>query len=139
MKAQNGELDTIAAALGDLGQNRMPYPVAVRLHNIGKSVRVAISDREALRLDLVKPYLLEGKLQVEPEDPGYVELVQKIGELFSTEVEVNTGDPIDLSRLNGTADSVNLRPGTLEILDKFGLLEQLPVQGLQPPAELRLA
>ncbi len=153
MKIPRGALELVEAALVDLATNRLPLPVSIRLHNATKAVRVAKVDREQLKDTIIKGYLPEELREVpgsglKPEDPMFPEMLGKLNEFWASEVELEAGPAVDLSRLNGVADKVMCKPESLSLLQEFGLLvleptlvplpAGAPAEPPPPPAELRL-
>lgn len=122
MKTKKGSLDPIVAALNDLGANRLPLPLTTRIHNARKAVLTATRERDEIKNDLLAPYLAEGRKSISPGEEGYTELIAKINELWNEDVELELGAPIDLSKLNGQAESVQVKEQTIAVLDEIGLL-----------------
>lgn len=144
MKIPNGALDMVIPALDDLGANRLPLPISVRIHNASKAVRAAQTkrdlDKNALIVACLPDELKEVPgSEVKPDSPGFPELILKINELWNAAADVDAGAPIDLSKLNGLSDKVMCKPLTLKVLEDFGLLVSAPSSDLPaPPAELRI-
>jgi hypothetical protein len=121
-KIRNAALEPVVKALDDLAANRLPLPLTVRLHNTRKAVVAALREREEIKKALVQPYLPEGSDSVTAEDPGFAELVGKVEELWREEVGVDTGAPIDLSKLNGVAEKIEVTGASLAVLEEVGLV-----------------
>ena len=130
MKILNGALDIIIAALDDLAANRLPLPAHVRAHNARKAAVAALQQREELKLAIMRPYLKEGSSAITVDDEGFDEVLAKVKELFLTEIEVDFGGPVDLSKLDGKLDGITLggqklngqAVDTIGVLMQFGLL-----------------
>lgn len=118
-RKQNGEADGVLGALEDLGRNRLPLPQTVRVHNATKVVQEAIREREELRQSLIKQYDDNGGgWQDVAEAPD--ELVNKVAELLTEEVELDLGEPMTLK---AGVRNIELSRESYAILEHLGFLD----------------
>lgn len=115
---RRGDLDTLAHALRELAVNRLRLATLKKVRAWLKAVEENLKDREELRAELVKARLVEGKEQLEKDDPGYKECVEELNSLFSEEVALAC-EPIEIAEL---PESVELSGSSLEVLEHLGVV-----------------
>lgn len=116
---QRMALPKVLDAFQDLGANRLPLAVTVRIHEAMTIVKEAAQRRADLRNVLIRQYDETGEGWADPRDAPY-ELVDKIEELESEDVPLNLGNAVSVERLG---NDIQVSPNHYSILLALGFLE----------------
>lgn len=125
MAIQRAQLEMVIEAMDDLGKNRLPLPLTVRLHNARRAVASALNDRVSIQNQLVTTHLPEGRdIQdgVTPDDEGYENLRDQMQELYESEADVDLGEPITTKTLEARGDGIVLTRQSLAVLMEIGFV-----------------
>ena len=117
---KRGHLEAVGQAFSELAENKFRYGLLKKVREWSKFLDSEIKEREEMRGQIVKQYLLEGEDSVGVDSPNYAQCVQDLTDLFNEDVE-GTPSAIDMADL---PDSMELSGNCFTILTDAKILTE---------------
>ena len=115
---KRGHLEAVGQAFSELAENKFRYGLLKKVREWSKFLDSEIKEREEMRGQIVKQYLLEEEDSVGVDSPNYAQCLQDLTDLFNEDVE-GTPSAIDMADL---PDSMELSGHSFAILAEMKVL-----------------